>query len=308
MSNWDNITFNNSDTSTSLATCDDFDHFVIQGEDAQKFLQGQLTCDLNALAEKSGTFAAHCNPKGRMISSFLLFKLGENSFLLRVRKSLSDTALQALKKYMIFSKAELELAGQYLSFSISSTQLEEKIGALKSQNPNLLVHTINPEYAELCCPREELITLAETLTNFVLESQEQFTASQIQNGIAELIQSTSEHFLPQELSYDLIDAVSFKKGCYTGQEVVARLHFKGKLKKHLRLGSYSGQPLATNEKIYNSSKESACGVVAAAAQNAQKTNYVLALVDDDSFSSDECVISLESGSKIQWLELPYAIT
>lgn len=145
----------------------------ISGEQAKKFLQGQLTCNMDEVTPESPHLAAHCNPQGRVISLFYLF-LRDDHYFLQMPREMIPIALQALKKYAVFFKVKLT--------DVSDEQRIEK-------NSKENIPMIYPE--------------------------------------------TSEQFLPHDLNLPALGAVSFNKGCYTGQEIIARMHYRGKLKNQL---------------------------------------------------------------------------
>lgn len=149
----------------------------ISGVDASKFLQGQITIDVNDARDNSFLLAAHCNPQGRVISLFHI-TLHDNDFYLILPISLRDIAFNALKKYAVF-------------FKLTLTQ-EDAL-------PFSLPENIND----------------------------------IKKGIPIITAATSALFLPHELNLPALNAVNFNKGCYTGQEIIARMHYRGKLKKQL---------------------------------------------------------------------------
>jgi folate-binding protein YgfZ len=148
----------------------------ISGPDARKFLQGQLTCDLNLLSETHSLRAAHCNLKGRVEALYAISMQGD-VIKLHTPDDVAEHAFKHLQPYARFSKVTLDLV-----------LTGEKM--------------------------DEATRIAE-----------------IQSGIARLHPDTVGRFLPQELGLVELGVVDFKKGCYLGQEIVARLHYLGKLKK-----------------------------------------------------------------------------
>ena len=178
----------------------------ISGVDAEKFLQGQLTCDVKTIASDATTtqscLGAHCNVKGRIVFTFRLF-YSDGSYFLSLPKTQVEYAIQSLKKYAVFSKVSIE--------DVSET-----------------VSTINPEQK----------------------------IADIEAGIAEIYPETREQFTPHELNYHQLGAISFDKGCYIGQEIVARMHYLGKLKSTLVLATLSTTtPPTRGEKIFYGEQE-----------------------------------------------------
>lgn len=160
----------------------------VEGNDAEKFLQGQLTCDVR-LENGASCLGAHCNPQGRVISLFRLFKLDGKYYLLLL-ESMSTLALAALKKYAVFFKSQLSI--------VTDTTLLQQLYQLAQ------------------------IKDAATFHRTIIEA-----------GIPTIYPETSGKFLPHELNLDQLNAINFEKGCYTGQEIIARMHYRGKLKTRL---------------------------------------------------------------------------
>lgn len=159
-----------------------FSYLKILGDNAATFLQGQLTCDINEVAEEHSVLGSHCNQKGRVLFNFLLLKK-DGHFYLKLPSNMLSFAKNRLEKFAIFSRVTLEEADLACS------------GYLLAENK-----------------------LAE-----------------IQQGFVTIQPKTKELFTPHELNYPRFKAINFKKGCYTGQEIIARMEYLGKLKKHLYL-------------------------------------------------------------------------
>ncbi len=192
----------------------------IAGIDAQKFLQGQLTCDVVKLEIGKQTLTAHCDPKGKVSGLFRLYKNSEEQFLMIVHHSLLPEALDQLKKYAIFSK---------LTFTEKETfvygEVDKTSGDIFTKiNKNMIA-----------------IKLEENTNRYLVLSNESIESTQnsddwdlldIQQGIPVLLQQNRLNFIPQALNLQCIEqAVSFKKGCYIGQEMVARAKFRGANKR-----------------------------------------------------------------------------
>lgn len=173
----------------------------ISGDNAKKFLQGQLTCNMDVLSPQ-GQLAAHCNPQGRVISLFYIFEI-ENDYYLCMPKNLIEIAHNALKKYAVFFKVHLE-------------EVSDSI------HPLLLNHTIHIPHSE-----------QQVRIPFMLASEQDIKEAFIKYRIPTIYAETSAKFLPHELNLPALGAVDFDKGCYTGQEIIARMHYRGKVKTQL---------------------------------------------------------------------------
>lgn len=300
------------------------EHRLLQvtGRDAQKFLQGQLSCDLRRLEQQDVLFGAHCNPKGRMISSATIAQTGETSIGLRVRANIAEPALAALHKYIVFSKAAITPATRVTIALLGDlTLLDDDRAAAHSlgdlpapgkfmaRDDLTLVHHASGLLEVWAEPvrAQELWQQLSPLT--AAASPNALNRHWVEQGIAEVQAATAETFIPQMLNYHLIDGVSFKKGCYTGQEIVARMQYRGQLKKHTyRIsGEVSEGPQVGEDLVCASNPEKvAATVVASAADAVGWTGLVVAT--GDIRDSEAELVSRDSGAKFRWDALPYAIS
>ncbi len=171
----------------------------ITGPDAKKFLQGQLTCDIEKINKNHFSLAAHCNPKGR-------------DFYLLMQQSMLDVAFNALKKYVVFYKT-----------------------------------TISIENIE----NSPVVALAEQC----------YQHSNAQ-PVPIIYPQTSDKFLAHELNLDELNAIAFDKGCYTGQEIIARMQYRGKVKNRLYHYKLNSSLLpAPGDDIFTHTDNRACGSV-----------------------------------------------
>jgi tRNA-modifying protein YgfZ len=226
----------------------------ITGPDSLKFLQGQVTCDTRKIDAAHARPGAYCTPQGRVVCDFLLFEVGHEHFALRMRGDIRASAAVVFGKYIIFSKAKLdatrddwtavavwgEEAAQALTevFAASPT---ERYGVCRTDDA-IVVQADEAGHQFECflqSARSEA-RLAQMAARMQGAAEAQWQALQITEGIARIEVATTGEFVPQILNYDLTGHISFNKGCYTGQEVVARLHYRGKPKRRSHLASLSG--------------------------------------------------------------------
>lgn len=223
----------------------------VTGPDALKLLQGQLTADLTRLADGETSGAALCNPKGRVISLMRLQKSAEG-FLIRTHRENRPILQATLEKYGVFFKTKIQPEDSYKLLLLA----------------NAAGHEINAAECLISRPDGtlECWLTAEALDEFcsTLDCSPDNGAwldSQIRCGEASITGSTAELFLPHALSLDLAGLVSFKKGCYTGQEIIARTQYRGKSKR--RLAAIQCQPvkLAPGDDLSNNQGQSVAQVV-----------------------------------------------
>ena len=216
----------------------------VSGADAESFLQGQLSCDMREATQLGSRLAAHCNPKGSMHSIMRVIKFND-TFLLRCNdQNIAYTQIN-LNKYMMFSKADCEdLSNQWQGIGISGANLQPLLSAHFSELPtaidqsicegNKVIVKVPANRFELWMPADELKQLLSELEATIkLSNSDTWYKEEITQGIADIYPETREQFIPQMCNLQALNGVSFRKGCYTGQEVITRLHFRGKLTKYL---------------------------------------------------------------------------
>lgn len=193
----------------------------LEGTDAIKFLQGQTTADFASAAPGALLRGAFCDPKGRVLADFLAAIISTEQIWLRSRRTVAEALLSHLERYLMFSKATLSL----VDWAVSA-----------APGPAAAQPALNPQGGSMVIPRGEALTEywsapSESVRGTLTTAE--FHAREIALKEARIDKETIGSYLPQDLNYDLNDAVSFKKGCYTGQEIIARLHFRGTPKRRL---------------------------------------------------------------------------
>ena len=248
---------------------------AVRGVDASKFLQGQLTCNLNYLNEQTSSLGARCTAKGRMLSSFRIVPQGDG-YLLAMAAELLEAQMAELQKFAVFSKVKLtDESALWARFGLSHADpLLNEIGlALPADANSVARHgeAMAIRRADGCAElwisstqAEEIRTLlAVKLTEAPLND---WLLGQIRAGIGQVFGPTRELFIPQMINLQALGGVSFKKGCYTGQEIVARMQYLGKLKRRLYRLSLPGSELpAIASEVFSPVHASAVGEVGLAA-------------------------------------------
>ena len=186
------------------------------GPDAADFLHAQLSADIAALQDGESTFACYCTPKGQVIALLLVCRDGDD-FLVAAAGELLPAVLQRLRMFVLRSNVEFSLDENLRVFGLDETH---------DQRKSLQVFTPNEH--------DLAYALAEAVPAAASDSGE-WKARELQRGIVWLSPATSEKFIPQMLGYQDMGAVSFSKGCYPGQEIVARTKYLGRVKRKPRL-------------------------------------------------------------------------
>lgn len=217
----------------------------IEGPDALKFLQGQVTCDTRKIDATHARPGVYCTPQGRVVCDFLLFEVGHEHVALRMRGDIRANAAAVFGKYIVFSKARLDAAdddwrcvavwGGGAAGALAAVfggAPAEQFGVSHADGA-ILVQTDATGHHFECFLHSASVdaNLARMAACMQGAGEAEWQAVQIAAGIARIEAATVGEFVPQVLNYDLTGHISFNKGCYTGQEVVARLHYRGKTKR-----------------------------------------------------------------------------
>lgn len=287
----------------------------LDGADAVSFLQGQVTNDVKQLDGGNAHYSAYCSPKGRMLALFLAF--AHNGHLhLQMPKALIEPIAKRLKMYVLRSKVSIQdMSEQTFKFGISGHQasvlLAKHFPSLPQQALQLITHPNGtvillpgnlPRY-EILSNMEHATALWRSLTEHCkVADADYWEWLEIQSGIPEIYPATQEEFVPQMLNLDLLNAINFKKGCYTGQEIVARTHYLGTVKRRMQLAQ-TKSPVQIGDDVKNDKQEIIGKVVRCAA--APEGNFDLLI--EARLESVEAGALFVGDNTLQIKTLPYKI-
>jgi folate-binding protein YgfZ len=199
------------------------------GADAGDFLHNQLSADVLALSDGESVFACYCEPKGRVLALMLVCLIDADYYVI-MSNSLALTVSTRLKMYVMRSKVTIELLNENpiagLEVDDQSITNSNSVCIIPLPDRNQRLALMNPGI------------MPETGT----VRMNSWKISELTSGIVWLSPETSGQFLPQMLGFDQLGAVNFRKGCYPGQEIVARTHYLGKVKRHPRLLNLMAAP------------------------------------------------------------------
>ena len=197
---------------------------AVRGADAAKFLQGQVTCNLNYLNANQSSLGARCTPKGRMLSSFRIVPV-EDGYLLAMARELIESQQADLQKYAVFSKSRLsDESSAWVRFGLSGgdavlNELGLQLGAASdaiARTDSLLAVRLSDGRAELWAPTEDAQALQAKLAARLPHAPlNDWLLAQIRAGVGQVFGATRERFIPQMINLQALGGVSFKKGCYT---------------------------------------------------------------------------------------------
>jgi tRNA-modifying protein YgfZ len=293
----------------------------VSGRDAVIFLHNQASCDLKQLPPGRASYGTFCNPQGRVLADFVALALSPERILLRLRREILDSTLAALERFALFSKVTLQAAGD--DWELLGCQGAGSAETLRPLFPALpeaglawagdadaLVLQLDDqsECFEIWLNRSTQSALLEHLEEALpAASESNWEAASLRRGIARITATTAGELLPQQLNYDLSGHINFRKGCYPGQEVIARMHYKGKAKRRLLLVQLPTDAAArAGDSLYLQGKEQAAAQIVNAAITDDGTT--LALISTTQPAAEEGLrLTPDSEHTLQVLELPYPV-
>ncbi len=291
----------------------------ISGTDAVTFLQGQVTNDVNLLTGNNAHYSAYCNPKGRMLALFLAFAHYDHLHL-QFNRELLEPIMKRLKMYVMRSKVEIkDVSDSIVKFGINGPQAASMLEAVFSKIPTVDYELVSGDNgAILKMPsvnadaRFEIFTdeinaplIWEALKiNSKVVEKPHWDWLEIQAGIPDIELKTQEQFVPQMLNLDILDAINFKKGCYTGQEIVARTHYLGTVKRRTYLAEMTTNNAPTaGDKVLDSAINEVGQIVRVAANMANGFDALIELrIEAKEAGNMTC-----NDAAIRLKDLPYAV-
>jgi folate-binding protein YgfZ len=293
------------------------DLLEISGDDAVTFLQGQVTNDVRLLNGSNAHFTGYCSPKGRLLALFFAFTY-EHKLHLQLNHKLLEPISKRLKMYVMRSKVNISnVSDTVVKIGLNGNDIPELLGSFFTQIPSQSYESTSAESATLIrltgkTPRFEIICSTERAKVIWQTLKKQckpvgrscWEWLEIQAGIPDIYVQTQEEFVPQMVNLDLLNAINFKKGCYTGQEIVARTHYLGKVKRRTQLAHMitTTPPQAGND-VLNYNNEIIGKIVRSAPAPAGGYD-VLAEIRIESVEANEILVN---GVNAVIQQLPYSL-
>jgi folate-binding protein YgfZ len=247
-----------------------FNSILVSGTDARSFLQGQLSCDMETLSRDKPLLASLNSAQGRVQAVLNLIER-DDGIVLSVVSSMAERTVQRLRKYVLRSKV--------------------KIDTLNSARPELVEGFFTPSLAN-----------QERFDRLSVSGPENIFLSQIRLGIPHVFPEIHEAFVAQMLNLDVLGGISFEKGCYTGQEIIARAHFRGAVKRRMFRFAAKCAPPTPGTRLLSNGEHAGDVVYAAATEVGCELLAVVSLTQADA------ALALENGTALTKLELPYSVT
>ncbi|NDU85365.1 MAG: folate-binding protein YgfZ [Ferrovum sp.] len=300
------------DTAPRLIDLHSRTHCVAQGEDNLSFLQGQLTQDVHQLTPQNFLWAALCSSKGRVLATLLLWRQGAEIYI-DAPHGMSERLLSRLRPYILRSRVTLlDLRPTHTTFGLVGANLDSQSLHWLPDLPAVGQHDdwhgitrlrLSAHRVLLSGPTAQMEFLRPHLSATTLPPADPWGLAAVREGLAEVTPDSAELFIPQWLNWDLIGGISFKKGCYTGQEIVARTHYLGQSKRRtLRFLSQHPHPVGTSvlragEKV---------GEICACVANEQSQHELLAVVHLDAAAEPTYEAGTPTTEPLLVAPLPYA--
>ncbi len=290
-----------------------------RGEEAAKFLQGQLTNDTRLIASDHAQLTAWCSPKGRMTAIFLAFQRDADLYLQLPAERL-EPVLKRLRLYVLRSKVELAdasaelvrvgLAGDCVAAALGDAVPAKPLAVARSGGLTVIRLPGDGPRIEVLGPVDEMPPLwqrAEAAGAAVADA-DWWALQDIRAGVPTVYDATVEAFVPQMANLQLVDGVSFTKGCYTGQEVVARMQYLGKLKRRMRY-AHVATPARPGDDLWAPGSESGqgAGKVVDARPAPDGGSELLAVIETASAAAGGVRLGGPDGSILDFRPLPYAL-
>lgn len=283
----------------------------VEGDDAAKFLHGQLTQDFSLLGLSEARLAGFCSAKGRMQASFIGFKRSPTEVLLVCQQDVLAATLKRLSMFVMRAKAKLtDATADYALFGLAGDVLDliapAAISAWVKQDLGA-ASLVSLYPADGVRRALWLAPVTETAPAGSAMSTADWNWGEVRSGIAMVTTPIHEAFVPQMLNYESVGGVNFKKGCYPGQEVVARSQFRGTLKRRAYL-AHAKSPMQVGDEVFQADDEAQpCGLVALAAVSPLGGFDAIVSMQVSAFEANAVHLGAASGELLTLAAPPYPL-
>ncbi|HEY8084238.1 MAG TPA: folate-binding protein [Methylophilaceae bacterium] len=293
----------------------------VGGDEAVKFLQGQLTNDVSLLNGNNSQYAGYCTPKGRMLAMFLAFAHFDHVHL-QLNGALTESIMKRLKMYVMRSKVTIQdVSDSIIRFGVAGDDTPAALAKIFERVPSQTHELITMQNGALirlpgAIPRYQGYANAQNMPEIWAQLSKTckpvgfscWEWLEIQAGIPDITPATQEVFVPQMVNLDVLDGINFKKGCYTGQEIVARTHYLGKVKRRTHLAHIAtDQTPQAGDDLFGETADS-IGKIVRAAPAPQGGFDVLAELRLESVETVAIHWKALDGAVLELRELPYSLS
>lgn len=293
------------------------------GDDAARFLHNQVTNDVEHLAPGEARLAGYCSPKGRLLASFLYWKQ-DDAVLLQLPRTIQPSIQKRLQMFVLRSKAKLtDVTAEHAVLGMAGPAAQQWLqqrfpalptvpyGAAYGEAGTLIrlpdTH-IGPRFQWVTTPDNAVAAWAELSAILTPSNASAWWLMDIRAGIPRIVTATQEQFVPQMVNFELIGGVNFRKGCYPGQEIVARSQYLGKLKRRTVLASVTGVAVFPGNEVFsNSDPMQPCGMIVNAEPNGDGFDCLVEL-KLSALESGAIHVGASDGPVLDFRPLPYPLT
>jgi hypothetical protein len=295
---------------------------AVYGNDAESFLLSQLSNDIRQVTDSNSQLNAYCTPKGRMLGLMRVFKLGETWYL-RLPEDTLEAVIQRLRMYVMRADVTLEdVSDNFVRIGISGEQAADELATIVKNvpaEPDLVTHAgdiillrvpgVRPRFEAYASAHETARELWDSLNvRGAPVGESAWRLLEIMAGLPAVYAATTELFVPQMANLQLVNGVNFKKGCYPGQEIVARMQYLGTLKRRMYLGRIDTdrQPSPGDSLFTRADSEQAIGRVVDAQPHPDGGQAVLAVLQIKVAEAGDMHLGSSDGPAMVLEDLPYA--
>jgi folate-binding protein YgfZ len=293
------------------------------GEESASFLHNQLTNDVEHLGQDEVRLAAYCSPKGRIMASFLMWRNGDSVFL-QLARAIQPPIQKRLQMFVLRSKTKAaDVSDDYVTLGLGGGLAEAVLQTWFDVLPDRPYAKVDHPLGTLLrvadafgAPRYLWLTTAETATmaapvladRLVVGGNETWRLAEIHAGVPQIGPGTQEQFVPQMVNLELLGGVSFKKGCYPGQEIVARSQYLGKLKRRTALVTIADPAVTPGAEVFApADPEQPCGMVVNAAPNGEGGVDALVEMKLDALEQADVRLGSATGPALAFKPMPYML-
>jgi folate-binding protein YgfZ len=308
-----------------VAPVTDLGLIAVSGEDAASFLHSQLTNDVEHLGRGEARLAGFCTPKGRLQATLLMWR-DDQSIYLQLPREIQPALQKRLTMFVMRAKAKLRDASLEPAFEAvlglgganAEAALRQHIDTLPAAPYAKVEHALGtvirladvfgaPRYLWLTSSDTATAVLPALKSSLALGGNEAWRLAAVHAGVPQVTLKTQEQFVPQMINLELLGGVNFKKGCYPGQEIVARSQYLGKLKRRTALATVDNAAARPGDEVYSTADpEQPAGMIVNAAVNGAGGADVLVEMKLGALEED-VRLGAASGSQLRFLPMPYPL-
>jgi folate-binding protein YgfZ len=312
------------DKITSFITpLDELGLIAFTGEEAAHFLHNQLTNDIEHLRITDARLAGYCTPKGRLLATFLVWKTPE-SIMLQLPREILSAIQKRLQMFVMRAKAKsADVSEQHVIFGLTGASATSALSKWFTTLPAVSYSTAtsdagtlirvadafnSPRYIWVTTPDFAVASWPELTQSLTPADAATWRLTDIHAGIPQVTLATQEKFVPQMINFEVVGGVNFKKGCYPGQEIVARSQYLGKLKRRMMLATIATQDATAGMDVFSSEDpEQPCGMIVNAERSSPNQMDCLVEIKTASTESGSIHLGAAQGPTLRFQALPYAL-